>query len=64
LQPNELRTIRQRYGLTIRGLAGLLRIRDEKTIRRWEKGEVPVSGPASIVLELMDADELPNRFWP
>jgi len=64
MTPTELRAIRKRYGLTIRGLADLLRIRDEKTIRRWEKGEMPVSGPASIVLELMDANELPNRFWP
>lgn len=64
MTPTELKAIRKRYGLTIRGLADLLRIRDEKTIRRWESGEVPVSGPASIVLELMDADELPNRFWP
>lgn len=64
MTPAELKAIRKRYGLTIRGLADLLRIRDEKTIRRWESGEVPVSGPASIVLELMDADELPNRFWP
>lgn len=64
MTPAELKAIRKRYGLTIRLLADLLRIRDEKTIRRWEKGEVPVSGPASIVLELMDADELPSRFWP
>lgn len=64
MTPDDLKAIRKRYGLTIRGLAALLRIRDEKTIRRWESGEVPVSGPASIVLELMDADELPNRFWP
>lgn len=64
MTPTELRAIRKRHGLTIRGLAALLRIRDEKTIRRWEKGDVPVSGPASIVLELMGADELPNRFWP
>lgn len=64
MTPTELKAIRKRYGLTIRGLADLLRIRDEKTIRRWESGEVPVSGPASIVLELMDGDQLPNRFWP
>lgn len=64
MTPSEIKAIRKRYGLTIRGLAALLRIRDEKTIRRWEKGEVPVSGPASIVLELMDAGELPNRYYP
>lgn len=64
MSPAELRAIRQRYGLTTRALAELLRIGDQRTIRRWEAGDVPVSGPASIVLELMDTDELPNRFWP
>lgn len=64
MTPAEIRAIRQRYGLSQSELAGLLRISDIRTVRRWEKGEVPISGPASIVLELMDADELPNRFWP
>jgi DNA-binding transcriptional regulator YiaG len=64
MTPTEIRAIRKRYGLSQPGLAALLRVSDVRTIRRWEKGEVPVSGPASIILELMDADELPNRFWP
>jgi DNA-binding transcriptional regulator YiaG len=64
MTPTEIKAIRQRYGLSQSELAALLRISDLRTIRRWEKGEVPVSGPASIVLELMDADELPNRFYP
>ena len=64
MTPTEIRAIRQRHGLSQTELAALLRISDLRTIRRWEKGEVPISGPASIVLELMDADELPNRFWP
>lgn len=64
MTPAEIRAIRQRYGLSQSELAALLRISDIRTVRRWEKGEVPISGPASIVLELMDADELPNRFWP
>jgi DNA-binding transcriptional regulator YiaG len=64
MTPAEIKAIRKRYGLSQPGLAVLLRVSDVRTIRRWEKGEVPVSGPASIILELMDADELPNRFWP
>lgn len=62
MTPTELKAIRQRYGLTQSQLAALLRIADMRTIRRWEAGERPVSGPASIVLELMDAGELPKRF--
>lgn len=60
----ELRAIRKRYGLTLDQLAALLRVSSKRTVMRWEAGEVPVSGPASIIYELMDADELPNRFWP
>ena len=64
MTPTELRAIRHRYGLSTRALAELLRIGDQRTIRRWEAGEREISGPATIVLELMDADELPNRYWP
>lgn len=64
MKPSELKAIRQRYGLSQSKLAELLRVSDMRTVRRWEAGEVPISGPASIILELMDADELPNRFWP
>lgn len=63
MTPSEIIAIRNRYGLTQSGLAALLRISDRRTVRRWEKGEIPISGPASIILELMDADELPNRFY-
>ncbi len=64
MTPAEVKAIRQRAGLSQTGLARLLRIRDIKTIRRWESGEVPVSGPASILLEMLDAGELPIRYLP
>lgn len=63
MTPAEVVNIRKQLGLTQSGLARVLRISDLRTIRRWEAGEVPVSGPASVVLELMAADELPNRFF-
>ena len=63
MTPAEVVNIREQLGLTQSGLARVLRITDIRTIRRWEKGEIPVSGPASVVLELMAADELPNRFY-
>ena len=64
MRPSELRAVRKRYGLTVDQMVSLLRVSSKRTVMRWEAGEVPVSGPASIVYELMDADELPNRFWP
>jgi DNA-binding transcriptional regulator YiaG len=64
MTPARIRTIRQQAGLSQTGLAALLRIADLRTIRRWEKGEIPISGPASIVLELLESGELPERFKP
>lgn len=63
MTPAEVKAIRERAGLTQSGLAALLRISDLRTIRRWESGDIPISGPASVVLELIAADELPNRFY-
>ena len=64
MTPTELKAIRERYNLTQSDLASLLRLSDGRTIRRYENGSREISGPVSIILELMDADELPNRFWP
>ena len=58
----DVRAIRRRAGLTMLGLCRVLRIKDERTVRRWEKGDIEVTGPASIVLELLDAGELPERY--
>ena len=55
MTPATIKAIRHRAGLTQSGLARLLRISDIRTLRRWEQGEVPISGPASVVLELLDA---------
>lgn len=62
MTPSEIIAIRKRAGLTQSGLASLLRIADKRTIRRWETGDIPVSGPASIILELLDRGELPERY--
>lgn len=63
MTPTEVKSIRERFGLSQSELARMLRISDLRTVRRWEKGEVPISGPASIILELMDSGELPQRYW-
>jgi DNA-binding transcriptional regulator YiaG len=59
---SEVKAIRHKVGLTQAELATLLRISDLRTVRRWETGEIAVSGPASIVLELLANGELPLRF--
>lgn len=50
--------IRTRAGLTQNELARLLRIEDSRTIRRWEQGERAVSGPVSLLMEMLDAGKL------
>lgn len=58
----DIKAIRKRFGLSQIALAQLLRLHDRKTIKRWERGE-RIPGPASILLELIDAGELPARYW-
>lgn len=62
MKPDRVRAIREEAGLTQLGLAQLLRMSDRRTVRRWEKNVIPVSGPASIILEMLAAGELPARF--
>lgn len=64
MTPVEVRAIRKNARLSLPQLAKMLRVSDERTVRRWEHGDVPVSGPASILLEMLDAGELPERYRP
>lgn len=54
MTPEHFKAIRHRFGLSQRGLAKVLRISDIRTIRRYECGETPISGPVSIIMELME----------
>lgn len=63
MTPTRIKAIRNEAGLSQTGLANLLRIKDLRTIRRWEKGEIPITGPASIILELIEADALPYKYY-
>lgn len=62
MEGTELRRIRTEAGLSLDGLAKLLRIKDLSTIHRWEKGTRAISGPASIVLELLAIGALPKEY--
>lgn len=62
MTPAAIKSIRERAGLTQGQLATLLRIEDSRTIRRWETGERAVSGPASLILEMLDEGILPVRY--
>jgi DNA-binding transcriptional regulator YiaG len=58
MTPTTFKSIRQRAGLTQTGLAAVLRIDDLRTIRRYEKGERAISGPVSLLMEMLDAGRL------
>jgi len=58
----ELHRIRTKANLSLDGLAKLLRLSDRSTVHRWENGSRAISGPASIILEMLDRGELPERY--
>lgn len=53
LTPEQVKHLRLQLGLSIAQLADRLRMTDIRTVRRWETGERPISGPASIALWYM-----------
>jgi DNA-binding transcriptional regulator YiaG len=55
MTPDALRKARKRLGLSQSGLAKALRMgaNGGRTVRRWELGEIPVTGPASVAVQLM-----------
>lgn len=64
MSPADIKSARQRLGLSQSGLAEALRLgpNGERTIRRWEAGDVPVTGPASLAIEmLLDREQGANN---
>lgn len=55
MTPAEIRTARKALGLSQTGLAEALRLgpNGERTIRRWEQGDVPITGPATVAIECL-----------
>lgn len=54
MSPSTFREIRRRAGLSQSQLAKVLRISDERSVRRWEMGEREISGPVTLLMELID----------
>jgi len=62
VSPDDVRTARKRLGLTQAELAARLRLAPatgKDTVRSWESGKRPITGPAQVALEYMlrDAEE-------
>ena len=65
MEPDRIKAIIHNAGLSYREASLLLRlsdVTDARTVRRWISGERPISGPASIILEMLEAGELPRRY--
>tara|TARA_R100001086_G_scaffold180400_7_gene100202 strand:- start:135 stop:356 length:222 start_codon:yes stop_codon:yes gene_type:complete len=62
MTPTEIKSIRERAGLTQDQLARMLRISDSRSIRRWEDGSRKVSGPVSILMEMIEAGTFPDAI--
>lgn len=59
MNPATFKRIRkERLGLTQTQMAALLRIDDIRTIRRWETGDRPISGPVTYLMELLDEGKI------
>ena len=59
---DDVRAARKTLGLTVDGLTKALRMSSTtggRTVRRWEKNEVPITGPASLAIEAMLAGFIP-----
>ncbi len=60
---DDVRNARKTLGLTVDGLTKALRLSSAtggRTVRRWEKGELSVTGPASLAIEAMLAGFIPT----
>jgi len=55
MTPAEIKEARRELGLTGAELASLLRLGKggDRTVRRWESGEVKPGGPVIVALELL-----------
>ena len=62
MTPEEFRAIRTKAGLSLDGLARVMRIADKASVHRWEKGQRTISGPITILMEQIAAGDLPARY--
>lgn len=53
MTPLQIRAARIALGMNQREFAEALRVSSEATVRSWESGRRPISGPATVAIELM-----------
>lgn len=58
MTPDQFRQIREAADLSRSQLAAILRIKEVKTIWRYEHGERDISGPVSLLMEMIEDGRL------
>ena len=58
MTPEHFRQIREAADLSRSQLATILRIKEVKTIYRYEHGEREISGPVSLLMEMIEQGKL------
>ncbi len=55
MTPDDLRTARKALGYSQSEMAKALRLgaNGDRTVRRWEAGDVPITGPVTVAIEMM-----------
>jgi DNA-binding transcriptional regulator YiaG len=53
MTPAEFREIRHALGLSAEGMARVLRVSSGRTVRWWESGGRPITGPVELAMELL-----------
>ena len=61
--PDDIRQARSRLGMSAAALARALRMgaNADRTVRRWESGQIRISGPAAVAIEAMLAGYRPGE---
>ena len=54
--PAEFREARRALGLSARAMAAALGVSDGRTVRRWEAGRHPISGPVERLVRRLLAE--------
>lgn len=55
MTPAELRSVRQALGLSAEGFAHLVRFHSGRSVRRWERGDVPIPGAVEVIARMAAA---------
>lgn len=63
----DVKVARAKLGMSVNELRDALRLSPKtgsRAIRRWEIGEIPITGPAAVAIEAMLDGFTPERYHP